>query len=585
MDRSQAWISRIPTLEKLGSVVPEHLNASQVAEEWFSSFARCIGDVEQTLGLLCPDALWRDLLALTWDMRTFEGSEKIRPVLKDRGCPQMRALKRKEFVQLQRPYPDLVWIIGMFEFDVDYGRCSGVFRLVPTSTGEWKAFTVFTNLESLKGFPARIGALRSRRTIPGLEWAEERRKESEFNGVNPSVLIVGAGQSALSLAARLKYLGVPTLMIEKDSRIGDSWRRRYDTLCLHFPVWNDHMPYMPFPPTWPVYTPSLKMAEWLEGYAELLELNVWTSSTVQNAIQGRDGKWSVSVRRHDSTIRVFVVNHLVIAAGVGDGHPKVPDIPNKDTYKGIVFHSSLYKRASDYKGKKVIVIGAGNADVTMFQRSSTFVMNLDQQWQFLGGALYREDGPPLEISDRLFHSMPHLLLEGDCIAESSRDTLKQLRSVGFRVNSGIKEAGILLQLKEKAGGHYFDIGGSQLIIDGKIKLKNDSQIKAFFDSGLEFDNGSRLSADIIVFATGVGDMRDSIRQICGNKVADDCPPLLGVNEEGEMNMYRPLSRTGLWYMAGSFQVNRFFSNHLALQIKAMEEKIPALRHPRGKKNN
>ncbi|KAG6884754.1 hypothetical protein C0992_005805 [Termitomyces sp. T32_za158] len=236
MDNSLSWISRIPSLDKLGAVVPSELDPTVITQDWFSSFARCIGNTEETLKLLHPDALWRDLLALTWDMRTLEGCEKIRDLLNKRNSPQMRALRQKEFIQLQKPYPDLAWIVGTFEFDVDCGHCSGVFRLVPTSSGEWKAFIIFTNLETLKNFPPAIGPLRSRQIVSGLSWAENIRREKNNITKDPSVLIIGAGQSALSLAARLKYLNVPTLMVEKDARIGDSWRRRYDALCLHFPV-------------------------------------------------------------------------------------------------------------------------------------------------------------------------------------------------------------------------------------------------------------------------------------------------------------------------------------------------------------
>ncbi|KAG5350732.1 hypothetical protein C0989_009490 [Termitomyces sp. Mn162] len=145
----------------------------------------------------------------------------------------------------------------------------------------------------------------------------------------------------------------------------------------------------------------------------------------------------------------------------------------------------------------------------MFQRSSTFVMNLDRHWKYLGGSFYNEKGPPLELADNLFNSIPHLLLVGGlaqhstkAILEDYSDTLAKLNTVGFRTNSGIKEAGILLQIKERAGGHYFDTGGSQLIIDGKIKLKNDSTIAAFYQNGIEFANGSRVEADVIIYATG-----------------------------------------------------------------------------------
>ncbi|KAG6864540.1 hypothetical protein C0991_008887, partial [Blastosporella zonata] len=91
-------------------------------------------------------------------------------------------------------------------------------------------------------------------------------------------------------------------------------------------------------------------------------------------------------------------------------------------------------------------------------------------------------------------------------------------------------------------------GYSQLIIDGKIKVKNDSAISSFYKKGIEFENGSLIEADTVIFATGVGDIREAIRRICGDQVADNCPKLVGVNDEGEMNVYRPLNRKGLWFI-------------------------------------
>ncbi|KAJ4486192.1 hypothetical protein J3R30DRAFT_3697705 [Lentinula aciculospora] len=607
MDTSKSghWKSRIPTLDKLGVAELGEIDELNVAKDWFQSFSSyaTAGNVEGIIGLFLRDSLWRDMLSLTWDMRTFDGLSKIRTFLKDRiASVHIQGFKLTESVRLQKPFSDLTWIVGMFEFETRAGMCSGVFRLVPTAEGPWKAYTMFTLLESFKDFPEKIGAHRDCHALTGRQWREKREREIAFEDGDPVVLIIGAGQSALQLAARLKYLEIPSLIIEKDDRVGDVWRNRYDALCLHFPVWCDHMPYIPFPSTWPLYTPSLKMADWLESYATTLELNVWTSSTVVGATQDTNNKWNVRVHRKDGRERVFRVNHLVFATGLGDGTPNMPDIPNLEAFKGTVEPSTVYRRASDYQGKKVVVIGAGNAgdivgccrhytlfnflqghdvasdlaragnDVTMFQRSSTFVMNLDKGWKFLGGALYSEGGPPIDTADRLSHSVPHLLLEGglaqrtaQAIIDDQKEHLDKLTNSGFRINKGIKDAGTLLQLKEKSGGHYFDIGGSQLIIDGKIKVKNDSQIKAYYPEGLEFEDGSKVNADAIICATGVGDMRNSIRRICGDQVADSCPPLLGVNAEGELNWYLPLPRPGLWMMVGSLQLNRFYSKLLALR--------------------
>ncbi|KAF9460002.1 hypothetical protein BDZ94DRAFT_1284124 [Collybia nuda] len=581
---TENWSSRLPTLDRLGlTAPPTDVHHVALAQRWLEELSTNIAmsDIDGILGLICDEGLWRDVLALTWDIRTFDGVSNIRTFLADRlDLVELRDLKLKGLPVLQQPFPDLIWIIAMFEFTTKVGSGSGVFRLVPTTSGEWKAYTVFTNLEGLTGFPEKIGPLRARETVSSALWAERRARNSKFANEDPSVVIIGGGQSGLALAARLKYIGVSYLIIEKDSRVGDSWRKRYDNLCLHFPVWWDSMPYIPFPPTWPVYTPGFKMAEWLESYANNLDLNIWTSSTVLSAIQDSNNKWNVHVQCPDGAFRVFHANHLVFATGMGDGVPKAIDYPGQDIFQGQIIHSTQYKRASAYIGKKVIVIGAGNSahdicadlaengvDVTMFQRSSTMVFSMDRGWKFLGGALYGEGSPPIEIADCLALSMPQIL------QENGLDVLDKLRGVGFRVNNGMKDAGVALQNKEKGGGYFFDTGASQLIIDGKIKLKNDAQIKKFEKDGLVFDNESKLVADAIICATGLGDMRESIRMLCGDKIANNCPRLLGVDKEGEMSWYRALPYAGLWYMIGPFSLNRFYSKSVALQIKAMDENI------------
>jgi hypothetical protein len=236
----------LPTLDLLNATIPPNTDATKIATQWFQSFSSKAeaADVDGIVSLFVNDCFWRDILSLTWDFRTFHGTHAIRQFLNDR----LAAANLKEFVlekaDLQPLGPDLTWIQALFKFQIgEVGEGEGVFRLVPTSTGEWKAHTVSTNLEALKGHPEKVGHNRNDRAIHG-KWAEERRKEQEFEDTDPYVLIVGGGQSALAIAARLKYLDVPCLAIDKYPRIGDEWRNRYDALCIHEPVWVDHMPYM-----------------------------------------------------------------------------------------------------------------------------------------------------------------------------------------------------------------------------------------------------------------------------------------------------------------------------------------------------
>ena len=229
----------LPTLDKLGVNLSDDIDAKSTVLTWLSNFDKRL-QAKDALGitqLLLEDGLWRDILALTWDFRTFVGAKKIHRFLEDiLNDVQLSNLELvSDQVQLQRPYPDLVWIQGVFKFQTGVGEGNGVFRIVPTASGEWKAHVISTELIGLKGYPELIGPLRDDKPNHGT-WPDKRRKEVEFEDSEPTVVIIGGGQSGLEIAARLKMLGVQALVIEKQPRIGDQWRTRYEALCLHDPV-------------------------------------------------------------------------------------------------------------------------------------------------------------------------------------------------------------------------------------------------------------------------------------------------------------------------------------------------------------
>ncbi|KAF8629969.1 hypothetical protein AX17_005535 [Amanita inopinata Kibby_2008] len=590
MPTSHPSESVLPVLDKLRATVPDDVEPDQVINDWFKLFkGYCeTGDIDGLVGIIVEGGFWRDILALTWNFRTFVGTPKIKQFLTDRlALAQIKNLKLKQpsYTELQRPYPDIAWIQSVFQFETDVGLCSGVVRLVPQSDSKWRAHTIFTTLEDLKGFPEKIGHLRRQDTFRG-NWAESREKERAFVDHDPTVLIVGGGHCGLTVAARLKYLGVDALIIEKNERIGDNWRKRYEALSLHDQVWLDHLPYLPFPPTWPVYPPAQKLANWLESYGTTMELNFWTSTKVVKATQDENNMWYVTVQKADGQERTFKVKHLIFAMGFKGGEPYVPTYPGMDKFKGQIIHSLQHDKATDHAGKNVVVVGACTSahdicedyynhgvDVTMFQRSSTYIMTTKNGMKILMEGLYGEDGvPPVDIADRINASFSNFLMEGVAyrqrlrIDEADKDTLEGLRKRGFKLNNGYNDAGFYLLAWTRAGGYYLDTGASQLIIDGKIKLKNDSQIKGFTENGLVFENGSELPADVVLFCTGLGEPRDGVRRICGSDVADRCTPIWGLDEEGEFNgVWKEIGVTNLWYMMGSLGQSRFYSKLLALR--------------------
>ncbi|KAI0041063.1 FAD/NAD(P)-binding domain-containing protein [Auriscalpium vulgare] len=589
----------LPTLDRLQAMLPDTVDTPGIATTWFKAFTDSIEtvNVAGVLDLLLEDAFWRDILALTWDFRTLYGVPSIHTFLDD--CLTSAGISNLKLdvanAQLQTPYPDLAWIQAVFTFDTHVGHGSGVVRIVPTATGAWKAHAISTYLEELHGHPENTGLLREQKPNHG-KWHSKRQREINCEGPEnqPKVVIIGGGQAGLEVAARLKYLGVKALVVERQPRVGNQWRTRYEALCLHDPVWHDHMPYLPFPLTWPVYAPAPKLADWLEHYAHTLELDVWTSSEVTSAKQDpKTQQWALEIKRGDGAKRTFVVNHLIFAVGLGGGVMNMPSYPGTEDFQGKAVHSGQFTTAKDYLGKKVVVVGACSSghdiskdlcdhgiDVTMVQRGATYVMSTKNGFPTILGSSYCEGGPPPDVADRIASSFPHYLMKlfyaryVQKIAELDKEIIDGLERVGFKLGWGVDGSGYLLLAFDRAGGFYLDVGASQLIIDGKIKLKNDSQISRFTKTGLQFEDGSTLDADMVVFATGYGDARQPLRALLGDEVGDKLNRIWGLDAEGEIyGAWRDTGVPRLYVMMGSLAMCRIHSKHLALQIKAIEEGV------------
>ncbi|TCD62522.1 hypothetical protein EIP91_006771 [Steccherinum ochraceum] len=590
----------LPTLERLNATIPADLDAQKVAKDWLSALSKAVEarDIDAILSQIHPDGWWRDLFALTWDLRTFQGAAKIKQFLQDRlASEQLSGFKFVE-AALESPYPDIKWIRLQFEFETKVALGQITALLVPTANGSWQSFVLCSNLENLKGFPEKMGELRSFAPNHG-KWQEQRDREQAFADGDPDVLIIGAGQSGLDLAARLKNLGVSPLIVEKQPRVGDQWRNRYQALCLHDPIWFNQLPYLNFPETWPTFIPARKLADWLEFYASVMELNIWNSAAVTKAVRDEAAnKWVVTVEKGDGSERILRVDHLVFALGLGAGSINVPNIPGKAKFQGQVLHSTQHRSAKDHLGKKVVIVGACTSahdlaadyvdhgvDVTMFQRSSTYIMTTKEGSPRLMKPLYWQGAPPSEYADRIANATPiyfnKLVAQRQTadIAEADKVLLDGLKRVGYNLNMGDDGSGFLFLALKRAGGYYLDVGACQLIVDGKIKIKNNTQIERYTKTGLKFTDGSELEADVVLYATGFGDVRDPIRKICGEEVGAKLPPIWGLNEEGELRgTWRELGTPGLWYMMGNLAWSRFFSKHVALQIKAKQEGVFGTRY-------
>ena len=580
----------------------------RICEAWLSSMetACAAGDSQRIAALLSEDCYWRDLLAATHDIRTFHGRSVAREQAALHIRPGMfRDLRLAEgsvrLVESGRRSP---FIQAIFDFDSVDGHCRGVVRLSESQPGVWLAWSLLTALDDLTERPGEYDArrpvvtplTRDLQLATGTNWArwrEERRKAAESQRLD--VVIVGAGHSGLAVAARLQALGVEPLVVERNSRVGDNWRKRYDSLILHDPVWANHLPFMSFPRTWPVYTPKDKLAQWFEAYVDALDINVWTScELVGGSFDSASNSWRLHLRLNEgeasATQKTVECKHVVIAVGEFS-KARVPQILGRADYEGVVLHSSEYLGGRAFAGQRAVVVGAGNsgldiaedlyyagAEVTVLQRSSTYVMSQQHGIAAAVGSLYYEGGPPLDEADLLNASSPlSLVLEGAvehvrAVADLDAEMLRGLNAVGFETDLGIDGRGLVSKAFIGGGGYYIDVGCSELIADRKITVSK-GEISRFVTSGLLLTSGATLPADLVVLATGYEGMQSRMPDFFGQDVAARIGPIWYLDNEGEVNgLYRRFAQPGFWAIGGNLAQARIYSRHLALQIAAAAER-------------
>jgi putative flavoprotein involved in K+ transport len=300
---------------------------------------------------------------------------------------------------------------------------------------------------------------------------------------------------------------------------------------------------------------------------------------------------------------------LVLATGMS-GMPNIPEIPGASTFKGVQHHSSRHPGPDEYAGKKCIVLGANNsahdicaalwehdADVTMIQRSSTHVARSDTLMELALGPLYSESavksGITTEMADLLFASIPYKIMPDfhipvyQEIAKRDADFYARLKAAGFLLDFGDDGSGLFLKYLRRGSGYYIDVGASQLVIDGKIKLAQ-GQVEAITPTGVKLDNGQEVPADLIVYATGYGSMNGWVADLCGQEMADrvgkcwgigsDTPKDPGPWEGEQRNMWKPTQQEALWMHGGNLHQSRHYSQFLALQLKARQAGIPTPVH-------
>jgi len=580
------------------------------AGAWLAAFGDALeaGDIAAAVDRFQDDCYWRDLLSFTWNVKTLEGKDDVAAMLRATLADARPGAWAIEGEATENGGAVEAW----FTFETAAARGRGHLRLK-----DGLCWTLLTTMTELKGHEERTGENRINGVRHGAEkgrrnWLERKTADEAELGHSrqPYCLIIGGGQGGIALGARLRRLGVPTIIVEQNARPGDSWRNRYRSLVLHDPVWYDHMPYLPFPDDWPVFTPKDKFGDWLEMYAKVMELNYWGSTECLGAsYDAAAAEWTVTVNR-DGTETTLRPRQLVFATGAY-GYPKDIKFPGAEAFTGATLHTSAYVGGEAFAGKTCIVIGSGSsghdvaadlwehgADVTMVQRASTVVVRSETLMELGFADLYSEPavqrGITTEMADLLFASMPFRLMPStqiplhEEIAKRDAAFYERLGAAGFRYDFGEDGAGLMAKALRTASGYYIDVGASGLIADGEIKLKSGVGIAGIGERSVRFDDGTELPADVIIHATGYGSMDEMVARLISPEVADKVGRFWGYGSgtngdpgpwEGELrNMWKPTNQEALWFHGGNLALSRHYSLYVSLQIKARMENIPTPVH-------
>ncbi|KAI4758567.1 hypothetical protein E4T52_09246 [Aureobasidium sp. EXF-3400] len=551
-------------------------------------------DDAEALGscFLTEQAFWKDQLALTWHLRTFISPSRITSAFletkKQRDIAGTFEIRGE--ASFARVGPSLSFITFEFVFNTrsPAATCAGRMWLVPveaidheTGTKDltWKIWILSTKIDHLDDFSEDQNLLRASKK------ADSRLSTSEVD-----VFIVGGGNAAAALAARLKALGVSNVMADRNANVGDNWMMRYDSLKFHVPTSYCGLPYSNYPPE--LQDRTLKrddLAAHLRKYVQTFKLDVINSVEITKTVLNEDGRWKVEFRTPDGAYTVLA-RHLVQATGIGSQIPYTPAIPEQKVYNGVAMHSSQYKNANKLKDqgvKSVCIVGsastafdvledcyAAGLETTMIVRSPQYLVPLEYICHELGLGAYNQG---VEASDAMFMMMPTIvdsqLGQGlfAQLASQEPDRYSTLREAGFPViDSRDPNAALMHNLIERGGGHHVDTGATKLLAEGKVAFRAGVEPKAFTESGLRMSDDTNLDAEAVIWCTGYADKdaRETVADIM--KIALPVDATWGVDEEGEIcGMWKRHSKVdNYWFMGGFTQQHRWHSRTLAQQIKA-----------------
>lgn len=557
------------------------LLASAVAEQDASSFGELLND----------PCYWRDLVALTWDTQQRYGYDAIAPEF-------LAQAKEREVRDLAldptRPAPKVLdngTNVELFiAFETKFGKCRAFVAgsLDDASVSGIRATLISTDMVEMF-FDKPTQSQKMERygydpAHPGETWAQARARLSAAVE-DPEVLVVGCGEWGASIAAELDRMGVTNLVVDASKEGGASWRTRYDSLALHTPLVRNNLPLLHFPETFPQYLSKDQWANWIEMYIKAMNINVLFETRLTNAVYDEQAQvWEAVLEMADGSERILRPRHVILAVGIG-GAARIPDLPGLKDFSGRIVHSSEFRSGSEYKGKKVLVVGVSTsghdialdlynhgAEVTMGQRSPATVCDIGTaQVAFMATSTVPLD----EADQRSLANLTRPVIEAflkDYTKKTDaldHDLHEGLRKAGMQVDAGTNEYGWLYKTYTQLAGYYLNVGCSEVIVEGGIAVAQMADFDHFVENGVVRNDGEVLEFDAIVMATGFESHSTVIESLMNAEIAEKVGVVGGFGPDGETrNLCRPTAQEHLWIGFGGIIDARKYAKLLAFQIKA-----------------
>jgi NADPH-dependent 2,4-dienoyl-CoA reductase/sulfur reductase-like enzyme len=347
-------------------------------------------------------------------------------------------------------------------------------------------------------------------------------------------LVIGAGPAGLAVAACLKKQGASSIIVDRESEVGSSWRHHYDRLHLHSDRDRSALPYLPFPAGTPRYPSREQVIEYLEGYARHFELVPHFNEEVRT-VRPSDPGWTTT-----TTAGVYHSRRVVIATGC-NAVPYLPKWRGQERFLGRISHSSEYRSGESFRGQSVLVVGFGNSGgeiaIDLHEHGVRVAMAVRGPVNIIPREIF---GIPVLAISIALNRLPARLADA-LAAPLIRLTIGDITKLGFRKLT----MGPFMQIKARTRIPLIDVGTVKLVREGHVEVLGD--IREMGETDVTFDDGRSRSFNAIVAATGYSPRSDFFLEPQSDMldVAQAQPPSGGDTKSGLFYCGFVVSPTGM----------------------------------------